>query len=89
MTAPLEDLLRNIVRSEVEAVIESGAAVAREWLTVSEAAKHARISESTMYSRIKDGIVPSHRFEGRILINRGELDQTIREQPSAATRAVA
>lgn len=87
MSEPFEDLVRNIVRTEVEAVIAS--ASPREWLTVAEAAKHARCSESTMYGRVRDGIVPSHRFEGRILINRAELDEAIRSMPSAATRAVA
>ena len=89
MSEPFEDLMRNIVRSEVEAVVGSGAGVPREWLTVAEAAQHARCSESTMYARIKEGIVPSHRFEGRILISRTELDEAIRSQPSAAGRAVA
>lgn len=90
MADAMEDLIRNIVRTEVEAVLARGGGQPREWLTVAEAADHARCSESTMYQRIRDGVVPSHRFEGRILVSRQELDDAIRAMPSAAAaRAVA
>ena len=83
----IEETIRRVFREELEAWQPSGP---REWLTVPEAALEARVSDSTMYARIREGLVRSHRFGDRILVSRTELDEDIRSSPPAdRTEAVA
>ena len=53
MAEPLEDLLRNIVRSEVEAVIASRPP--RKAWTVHEVAVSLGVSDSTVRNWVRDG----------------------------------
>jgi len=45
-----------------------------KWLSVRESAEYCRISESKMRKMIGSGKIPIHKIDGKILLNRTELD---------------
>jgi hypothetical protein len=52
-------------------------AEASPWLTRPEAATYLRVPRSRLE---KDRSVPAHRWEGRVLYHRGELDEWLRDR---------
>jgi len=48
-----------------------------KWFTVNEAAEYCRISESKMRKLIGSGKIPIHKIDGKILLNRRELEYLI------------
>jgi hypothetical protein len=65
----LVDQVAERVRAELSA--------ASPWLTRSEAAAYLRVPLSRLE---KDRTVPSHRWDGRVLYNRTELDEWVKAQ---------
>lgn len=57
-----------------------------KWLSVREAAEYARISESKLRKLIASGGVPIHKIDGKILLNRKELDFLILTGTSRPTK---
>ena len=51
--------------------------ISSKWLSVAEAAEYCRISESKLRKLVASGSVPVHRIDGKILLNRRELDYFI------------
>jgi excisionase family DNA binding protein len=49
-----------------------------QWLTVREAAAHLGLSQHSLRALIKRNRIPFYRIEGRILLERGELDDWVR-----------
>lgn len=47
------------------------------WLSVAEAATHARVSRSKLYLLIAAGALPVRKLGARTLVNRAELDALI------------
>ncbi len=54
------------------------------WLTVEEACRRARVSRITLWRYGRAGKFPIHRFGGRRLVDKDELDQWIRSGKLAA-----
>lgn len=62
----------------VDAVVERLASLqdpSSPWMTRAEAAEHLSVPVSRLE---KDKTVPAHRWEGRILYNRGDFDEWLR-----------
>jgi len=57
-----------------------------KWLTVSESAIYCRMSQSKMRKLIGMGKMPIHRIDGKILLNRRELDYLIMTGTSKPTK---
>jgi excisionase family DNA binding protein len=70
----LESLIRAIVRAEIAAVTKP-ANDAPEYLSVAEAAAHARVSVYTVRRWIKRGELTRHTAGTRLLVDRAELDR--------------
>jgi excisionase family DNA binding protein len=51
------------------------------WLTISEAAEHLRISESTLRKRVAENDVPHRHLGRRVVLNRDELDRWVDAKP--------
>lgn len=76
-----EEQLRQTVREAVtDAVAEL--VMPREWLTPEQVGDLLGLDRSTVYDKIRRGVVPSHRFDGRLYVSRGELDGSIAAAPS-------
>jgi excisionase family DNA binding protein len=70
----IEETLRSVVR---EAMADYGAP--KEWLTPGEVAIYLGLtSGSTVYAKIRRGVIPAHEFDGRLYVSRSELDAVIR-----------
>ncbi len=54
-----------------------GKSLNSKWLTVGESAIYCRISQSKMRKLIGAGKIPINRIDGKILLNRRELDYLI------------
>jgi len=54
------------------------------WLTVDEACSRARVSRITLWRYGRSGKFPIHRFGGRRLVDKDELDHWIRSGNLAA-----
>jgi excisionase family DNA binding protein len=48
------------------------------WMAVDQAATYLAMTVPAIRARVKRGEIPHHRVEGRILFERGELDQWVR-----------
>lgn len=59
------------------------------WLSVTEAATHARVSRSSLYLLIAAGALPVRKLGRRTLIAREELDALIISGTAPATKAGA
>ena len=57
-----------------------------KFLTVDEASIYCRISESKMRKLIRSGKMPIHKIDGKILLNRRELDYLIMTGTSRPTK---
>ena len=78
-----EDQLRETVRQAVASAVGDLMAP-REWLTPEQVGELLGYERSTVYQKIKRGVIPSRLFDGRILVSRTELYAAISESPSAA-----
>ena len=70
------DALEAIV-AEVTSRVRADLAATTPWMTRPEAAGYLRVPVSRLE---KDRSVPSHRWDGRILYNRAELDDWLRHR---------
>jgi hypothetical protein len=75
LTIP-DELLEHIVVQVTEKV-RAELAAASPWMTRAEAAGYLRVPLSRLE---KDRTVPSHRWDGRVLYNRAELDEWVSAQ---------
>lgn len=95
MSDPLVTTLLDLLRPEVERLVEQlvaerlAALPAPEpsrWLTVREAAAYVRLSEPALRARARRGSVPGYLDEGRWIFDRVELDEHLRSsEPGPAT----
>lgn len=76
----VDDVIRQAIRDELASLVVPP----REWLSPADVAEELGLDVSTIYDKIRRGIIPSHRFDGRTYVNRGELNETIASAPSAA-----
>jgi excisionase family DNA binding protein len=74
MADAMEDLLRNIVRTEVEAIV--GRPPRKAW-TVREVAASLGVSESTVHGWIKSGRLRAFRSGNVIRIPDGAVDELV------------
>jgi hypothetical protein len=70
------DVLEQLV-DQVAEKVRAELTQASPWLTRAEAAEHLRVPLSRLE---KDKTVPSHRWDGRVLYNRPELDEWLQSQ---------
>src|SRR5262245_11800245 len=86
-----EGQLRKLIREEVQAAIgkANGANFNPEAsggqksnLSVNEAAEFARLAPSTIRLYIRKGHLKAHKVGRRVIIERGELDAFIRQNPT-------
>jgi excisionase family DNA binding protein len=75
ITIPAE--LVEMLAEQLEERIRASGRQAR-WLTVSQAVDHLGLSSNSIRALIKRKRIPHYRVEGRILFDRGELDQWVR-----------
>jgi excisionase family DNA binding protein len=76
----IEEMIRTLVREEVERVFEereAQRAEARRWLSVPLAADYLASSEAAIRARIERGTLPVRRLGSRVLIDRDELDRIL------------
>jgi hypothetical protein len=69
------DAVETIAELAARLVVDRLGAEPSPWLTRAEAADHLRVSVSRLE---KDRTVPVHRWNGRVLYNRAELDEWAR-----------
>jgi excisionase family DNA binding protein len=70
----IEETLRDAVRQAM-----ADYRPPKEWLTPGEVANYLGLtSGSTVYAKIRRGVIPAHEFDGRLYISRSELDAVIR-----------
>ena len=60
---------------------------ALDWLTVRQVADLLGYDVSTVYAKIRRGVIPAHDFDGRTFVSRRELDRAMRQSPPARGRA--
>lgn len=58
-----------------------------DWMTVRQVAAELGYDVSTVYAKIKRGVIPAHDFDGRVYVSRRELDAAIRAAPSTRRAA--
>ena len=58
-----------------------------EWITPRQLAAEWQRDVSTIYAKIRRGVIPAHDFDGVIWISRTELDAAMRRAPSARRAA--
>lgn len=76
----IEEVLRDLVR---EAMADYQPP--KEWLTPAEVARYLGLTNvSTVYAKIRRGVIPAHEFDGRQYVSRTELDAMIRAAPAPA-----
>jgi hypothetical protein len=71
-----DDVLEQLV-DQVAEKVKAELASSSPWMTRAEAAKYLRVPLSRLE---KDRTVPCHRWDGRVLYNRPELDEWVRAQ---------
>jgi len=71
-----DDVLARLV-DEIAEKVKTDLAAASPWMTRAEAAGYLRVPVSRLE---KDRTVPSHRWDGRVLYARHELDQWLEAQ---------
>jgi excisionase family DNA binding protein len=74
----IEETIRAVIREELATLARPAAG---EWLTPDDVAEQLRLEVSTVYQKIRRGVIPAHRFDGRIYVSRAELDEAIRSAP--------
>lgn len=79
----LDEQVRALVDQAVASAV-AGLQPAREWLTPDQVAAELSLERSTVYAKIKRGVIPSHRHDGKIYVSRSELNAAIADAPSAA-----
>jgi hypothetical protein len=81
VTDPLEALIEHVAERAAEIVLEQLARERREdgdrWLDAKAAAAHLGVSRERIY---KSPELPRHRWEGRVLYRRSELDRFMEER---------
>lgn len=77
----MEDLLRNIVRSEVEAVLQRDAELEPALLTAAAASRYLSMGRSTLMRRTE---IPSRLVDGRRYWARADLDAWVEQLPRSA-----
>lgn len=83
MLDALRPSLRELVREEIRAAVEERYP---PWLTVAQAAERIGIGRSAVRERIRQGVIPGHKWEGRWYVRAVDIDAAI-EGSSAATVA--
>lgn len=58
-----------------------------EWLTARQVAELLGYEVSTVYAKIRRGVIPAHEFDRRTFVSRSELDDALRSAPPPAGRA--
>lgn len=58
-----------------------------EWITPRDLAAEWHRDPSTIYAKIRRGVIPAHDFDGVLWISRRELDEAMRSAPLAGRRA--
>ena len=80
----INDLLAELL-AELRAIREALARPASTWLSVEDAAAHARVSPDSIRRLLNSGGLTRHKIGDRILIDRTELDGAIRATATGGT----
>ncbi len=80
------DALRQLIREEITAALQSAAASAAgndDVMTLSEARDMLRVSDSTMRRMVRQHEIPSFSVHSRIYLRRSDVNEWMREQIEA------
>jgi excisionase family DNA binding protein len=82
LVAALKPLIRDIARDELRTLRSESSP---RYLTTEQAAARIGIGASAIRERIRKGVLPAHRWEGRLYVESDAIDEAIANSARATT----